>query len=84
MASGIRWGFPPDGRGRTFVEASFFIPTSTILYLYKLQILTLRLVVVSTWRRGKEGTRGREGTYTSCSEGGGPLRGGLPTPLSGE
>eukprot|EP00962_Isochrysis_galbana_P016194 scaffold4633_cov114-Isochrysis_galbana.AAC.7 len=23
-----------------------------------------------------------KGTYTSCSEGGGPLRGGLPTPLS--
>eukprot|EP00962_Isochrysis_galbana_P038251 scaffold13570_cov156-Isochrysis_galbana.AAC.1 len=39
----------------------------------------------STWRRGKEGTSkgAGKGTYTSCSEGGGPLRGGLPTPLSG-
>eukprot|EP00962_Isochrysis_galbana_P041591 scaffold15318_cov125-Isochrysis_galbana.AAC.2 len=32
-----------------------------------------------------KGTRAGKGTYiyTSCSEGGGPLRGGLPTPLSG-
>eukprot|EP00962_Isochrysis_galbana_P024761 scaffold7602_cov123-Isochrysis_galbana.AAC.7 len=39
----------------------------------------------STWRRGKQGRHkgAGKGTYTSCSEGGGPLRGGLPTPLSG-
>eukprot|EP00962_Isochrysis_galbana_P027834 scaffold8763_cov119-Isochrysis_galbana.AAC.1 len=33
-------------------------------------------------RQGRHKGAGK-GTYTSCSEGGGPLRGGLPTPLSG-
>eukprot|EP00962_Isochrysis_galbana_P049212 scaffold20751_cov124-Isochrysis_galbana.AAC.5 len=33
-------------------------------------------------RQGRHKGAGK-GTYTSCSEGGGPLRGGLPIPLSG-
>eukprot|EP00962_Isochrysis_galbana_P040519 scaffold14695_cov117-Isochrysis_galbana.AAC.6 len=33
-------------------------------------------------RQGRHKGAGK-GTYTSCSEGGGPLRGGLLTPLSG-
>eukprot|EP00962_Isochrysis_galbana_P009020 scaffold2507_cov122-Isochrysis_galbana.AAC.11 len=33
-------------------------------------------------RQGRHKEAGK-GTYTSCSEGGGLLRGGLPTPLSG-
>eukprot|EP00962_Isochrysis_galbana_P029497 scaffold9430_cov128-Isochrysis_galbana.AAC.5 len=33
-------------------------------------------------RQGRHKGAGK-GTYTSCSEGGGLLRGGLPTPLSG-
>eukprot|EP00962_Isochrysis_galbana_P030150 scaffold9752_cov103-Isochrysis_galbana.AAC.1 len=33
-------------------------------------------------RQGRHKGAGKK-TYTSCSEGGGPLRGGLPTPLSG-